>query len=88
MLYAILFENIVENHEVQYLDHLEKLRWDAYDFLSSRINRKQLWVLAEFKHPTHQISFHTLSALNCLTFDRSEIIYDRKRKNDFFMFVL
>lgn len=22
----------------------------------------------------------TLSALNCLTFDRSEIIYDRKRK--------
>ena len=29
---------------------------------------------------THQISFHTLSALNCLTFDRSEIIYDRKRK--------
>ncbi|MCI9141350.1 MAG: DUF3990 domain-containing protein [Lachnospiraceae bacterium] len=29
---------------------------------------------------THQISFHTLSALNCLKFDRSEIVYDRKGK--------
>lgn len=48
------------------------------DFLSGRISRKQFWVLAEFKRPTHQISFHTLSALNCLHFDRSEIIYDRK----------
>ena len=50
------------------------------DFLTGRINRKQFWVLAEFKYPTHQISFHTLSALNCLKFDRSEIIYDGKRK--------
>lgn len=50
------------------------------DFLSGRITRKQFWVLAEFKYPTHQISFHTLSALNCLSFERSEIIYDRKRK--------
>lgn len=50
------------------------------DFLAGRISRKQFWVLAEFKHPTHQISFHTLSALNCLTYDRSEIVYDRERK--------
>ena len=50
------------------------------DFLAGRITRKQFWVLAEFKYPTHQISFHTLSALNCLSFERSEIIYDRKRK--------
>ncbi len=50
------------------------------DFLTGRINRKQFWVLAEFKYPTHQISFHTLSALNCLAYDRSEIVYDRKRK--------
>lgn len=26
------------------------------------------------------IFYHTLSALNCLTFERSDIIYDRKRK--------
>ncbi|MCM1236731.1 MAG: DUF3990 domain-containing protein, partial [Ruminococcus flavefaciens] len=50
------------------------------DFLLGRINRKQFWALAEFKYPTHQISFHTLSALNCLTFDRSEIVYDGKTK--------
>ena len=37
-----------------------------------------VWALAEFKYPTHQISFHTLSALNCLTFVKSEVIYDRK----------
>ncbi len=39
--------------------------------------------MAEFKYPTHQISFHTLSALNCLAFDRSEIVHDPKR-NDYF----
>lgn len=50
------------------------------DFLTGRINRKQFWALAEFRYPTHQISFHTLSALNCLTFNRSEVINDRKRK--------
>lgn len=50
------------------------------DFLSGQINRKQFWVLAEFRYPTHQISFHTLSALDCLTFIKSEVIYDSERK--------
>ena len=50
------------------------------DFLAGRINRKQFWVLAEFKYPTHQISFHTLSALDCLTFVKSEVVYDREGK--------
>ena len=50
------------------------------DFLTGRITRKQFWALAEFKYPTHQISFHTLSALDCLTFIKSEVVYDRKRK--------
>ena len=50
------------------------------DFLSGRISRRQFWALAEFRYPTHQISFHTLAALDCLTYDRSEIIYDRNRK--------
>ena len=45
------------------------------DFLSGRINRKQFWALAEFKYPTHQISFHTLSVLDCLKFVRSEVVY-------------
>lgn len=50
------------------------------DFLTGRISRKQFWVLAEFRYPTHQISFHTLSALDCLRYERSEPVYDRERK--------
>ena len=50
------------------------------DFLSGRISRRQFWALAEFRYQTHQMSFHTLAALDCLTYDRSEIIYDRNRK--------
>ena len=46
------------------------------DYLYGDISREQFWALAQFKYPTHQISFHTLAALNCLTFKRSEIAYD------------
>lgn len=41
------------------------------DFIRGTISRKQFWALAEFRYPTHQISFHTLSALNCLKFEGS-----------------
>ena len=41
------------------------------DFLSGDITREAFWELAKFRHPTHQISFHTLRALTCLTFERS-----------------
>ena len=50
------------------------------DFLTGRISRKQFWVLAEFKHPTHQISFHTLSALDCLRSLRSRASTSRSCK--------
>lgn len=46
------------------------------DFMTGKINRKQFWALAEFRYPTHQISFHSLAALDCLTFKESEVIYD------------
>lgn len=46
------------------------------DFMTGAITRKQFWALAEFRYPTHQISFHTLAALDCLTYERSEVIYD------------
>ena len=39
------------------------------DFFAGKLSRKQFWALAEFKYPTHQISFHTLRALECLTFE-------------------
>lgn len=50
------------------------------DFLYGEISREQFWALAKFKYPTHQISFHTLAAIDCLTFEGSEIVIDRERK--------
>lgn len=50
------------------------------DFLYGEISREQFWALAKFKYPTHQISFHTLAAIDCLIFEGSEIVYDRTRK--------
>ncbi len=47
------------------------------DYLNQEITKEQFWVLAKFKYPTHQISFHTISALNCLKFERSERIEDK-----------
>lgn len=48
----------------QVWDHIE-------DFLSGKITRKAFWALVEFKHPTHQITFHTAKALECLTFEKA-----------------
>lgn len=44
------------------------------NFLRGEITRTAFWELAKFKYPTHQISFHTLKALDCLKFERSETI--------------
>ena len=45
------------------------------EYLSGNISREVFWDYAKFKHPTHQMSFHTLKALDCLKFERSENIY-------------
>lgn len=44
------------------------------DYLAGNISRKVFWEYAKFQHPTHQISFHTIKALDCLRFERSECI--------------
>lgn len=44
------------------------------DFVAGVISRQAFWELAKFKHPTHQISFHTLRAIDCLRFLRSDVI--------------
>ena len=41
------------------------------DFLNGNISRSVFWEYAKFKHPTHQISFHSIKALACLEFERS-----------------
>lgn len=37
-------------------------------FLNGQITRAAFWELAKFRYPTHQISFHSLRALQTLTF--------------------
>lgn len=45
------------------------------DFLGGNISREAFWKLAEFKYPTHQISFHSIRALACLTFEKGELVH-------------
>ena len=42
------------------------------DFIAGIISRQAFWELAKFKHPTHQISFHTLRAIDCLRYVRCD----------------
>lgn len=44
-------------------------------YTDGEISRVAFWELARFKHPTHQISFHTARALAALTFERSYEVY-------------
>lgn len=48
------------------------------NFIDHKISRAAFWELAKFNHPTHQISFHTISALDTLTFIGSEEVYGKK----------
>ena len=63
--------------------------WDfVYGFMSGKISRSVFWEYAKFRYPTHQISFHTVSALRCLTFERSESIYDRETERSYLLCML
>jgi len=44
------------------------------DYIDGAITREQFWVLAKFKHPTHQITFCTEQALKSLKFIKSEAV--------------
>ena len=49
------------------------------NFIDHKISRAAFWELAKFNHPTHQISFHTISALDTLTVIGSEEVYGKKK---------
>lgn len=49
------------------------------NFIDKKISRVAFWELAKFNHPTHQISFHTISALDTLTFQGSDEVYGSKK---------
>lgn len=47
-------------------------------YLDGEITREAFWALAKFKHPTHQISFHTAKALAALNFKRSYEVHEEQ----------
>jgi hypothetical protein len=49
------------------------------DFIDGVITREQFWVLAKFKHPTHQICFCNEDALKTLEFLGINKIIDNER---------
>lgn len=49
------------------------------NYIDKKISRAAFWELAKFKHPTHQISFHTISALDTLEYVGSEDVYGNKK---------
>ena len=50
------------------------------DFMNNVIDRDTFLKICKFRYATHQISFHTVQALGCLTFDEtgSELIKEFK----------
>lgn len=42
------------------------------DYINGLLTKEQFWILAKFKHPTHQISFCSENALKSLSFIKSE----------------
>lgn len=49
--------------------------WDwVSDFLDGTVSRTAFWELIKFRHPIHQISFHTPRALQCLKYTGYEFV--------------
>ena len=54
--------------------------WDyVEDYMSGKISKAAFWELIKFKYPTHQISLHTISALDTLKFIGSEVVYGKEK---------
>ena len=49
------------------------------NYVDGKISREAFWALAKYKHPTHQISFHSIIALDTLRYTGSEKVYGRKK---------
>ena len=50
----------------------------AEAYIRKEISKEVFLEFAKFKHPTHQISFHTIKALQCLEFIRGDDIYGKR----------
>ena len=59
-------------------NYISKIIW------MGKLQGQAFWELVKFKYPTHQISFHTISALDTLRFIGSEVVYGEKKYNNLF----
>ena len=48
------------------------------DYLEGNISKEVFFEYAKFKHPTHQISFHSIRALDCLNLVKGESLCSKK----------
>ncbi|WP_028235379.1 DUF3990 domain-containing protein [Pseudobutyrivibrio sp. MD2005] len=48
------------------------------NYVDGKISREAFWALAKFKHPTHQISFHTAKALSAIEYVESIEVTDER----------
>lgn len=63
----------VHDYDIVEVTMADDTIWNYVDaYLRGEIEKEVFFAYAKFQHPTHQISFHTLKALNCLSFVRSE----------------
>lgn len=73
-------KGFIHNYDIVEGPMADDTIWDyVQDYLSGDISREAFWHLAKFKRPTHQISFHTLKALSCLKYERSEVLNEQRR---------
>ena len=63
-----------ENSKLKYLV-FETIYNYIQNYIDGKISRAAFWELAKFNHPTHQISFHTVSALSTLRYVGNEVVY-------------
>lgn len=49
------------------------------NFIDGKISRAAFWELAKINYPTHQISFHTISALDTLKYIGNEAAYGNEK---------
>ena len=63
-----------ENSKLKYLV-FDTIYNYIQNYIDGKISRAAFWELAKFNHPTHQISFHTVSALSTLRYVGNEVVY-------------
>ena len=74
-------DGYVHNYDIVEGPMADDTIWNfVNDYLAGNISRKVFWDYAEFKHPTHQISFHSMKALMCLKYKGSEPIEQSEAK--------